>query len=55
MAASNVNIQNDVQNESGNFEVEGNNVTVGGNYTASEKATTTLNSNASVHVKGKLH
>ena len=54
VAASNVNIQNDVQNESGNFEVEGNNVTVGGNYTASEKATTTLNSNASVHVKGKV-
>ena len=54
VAASNVNIQNDVQNESGNFEVEGNNVTVGGNYIASEKATTTLNSNASVHVKGKV-
>ena len=54
VAASNVNIQNDVQNESGKFEVEGNNVTVGGNYIASENATTTLNSNASVHVKGKV-
>ena len=54
IAASNVNIQNDVQNEGGNFEVEGSNVTVGGNYTASENAKTTLNSNASVHVKGKV-
>ena len=54
VAAANVNIQNDVQNESGNFEVEGSNVTVGGNYTASENAKTTLNSNASVHVKGKV-
>jgi len=54
VAAANVNIQNDVQNEGGNFEVEGSNVTVGGNYTASENAKTTLNSNASVHVKGKV-
>ena len=54
IAAANVNIQNDVQNEGGNFEVEGSNVTVGGNYTASENAKTTLNSNASVHVKGKV-
>ena len=54
VAAANVNIQNDVQNENGNFEVEGSNVTVGGNYTASENAKTTLNSNASVHVKGKV-
>ena len=54
VAAADVNIQNDVQNENGNFEVEGSNVTVGGNYTASENATTTLNSNASVHVKGKV-
>ena len=53
VAAANVNIQNDVQNEGGNFEVEGSNVTVGGNYTASENAKTTLNSNASVHVKWK--
>ena len=54
VAAANVNIQNDVQNEGGNFEVEGSNVTVGGNYTASENAKTILNSNASVHVKGKV-
>ena len=54
VAAADVNIQNDVQNESGNFEVEGNNVTVGGNYTASENAKTTLNSNASLHVAGKV-
>ena len=54
VAAADVNIQNDVQNEGGNFEVEGSNVTVGGNYTASENAKTTLNSNASVHVKGKV-
>ena len=54
IAAADVNIQNDVQNESGNFEVEGNNVTVGGNYTASENAKTTLNSNASLHVAGKV-
>ena len=54
VAAADVNIQNDVQNENGNFEVEGSNVTVGGNYTASENAKTTLNSNASLHVAGKV-
>ena len=54
VAAANVNIQNDVQNEGGNFEVEGSNVTVGGNYIASENAKTTLNSNASLHVAGKV-
>ncbi len=54
VAAADVNIQNDVQNENGNFEVEGSNVTVGGNYTASENATTTLNSNSSLHVAGKV-
>ncbi len=54
VAAADVNIQNDVQNENGNFEVEGSNVTVGGNYTAYENAITTLNSNASLHVAGKV-
>ena len=54
VVAENVKIGNSVKNENGKFEVEGNNVTIEGNYTADKNATTVLNSNANVHVTGKV-
>ena len=54
VVAENVKIGNSVKNENGKFEVEGNNVTIEGNYTADKNATTVLNSDANVHVTGKV-
>ena len=52
--AENVNVANSIMNENGEFTVEGNNVTVGGNYVAEQAARTTLNAASNVHIKGEV-